>query len=185
MREQRVSTPDGRFWYVRRRWARRQLPGRRRKVYELSPAEREAVRVLPDSDDVADWYFRNFTVDAESWIVVVVGLGLVVVGLGLVVAVGGAVLIVERVVPFLVDNALVIAAGPAAVAALVLGDRLTRPWFIEAESGRMVQAPRRVWRVQGWWRARRVFRAVAEAVAEGRIDSKHGAIVFTDRPAKR
>lgn len=73
MREQRVSTPDGRFWYVPRRWARRQLPGRRRKVYELSPAEREAVRVLPDSDDVADWYFRNFTVDAESWIVAVVG----------------------------------------------------------------------------------------------------------------
>ena len=108
-----------------------------------------------------------------------------VVGLGLLVAVGGAVLIVERVVPFLVDNALVIAAGLAAVAALVLGDRLTRPWFIEAESGRMVQAPRRVWRVQGWWRARRVFRAVAEAVAEGRIDSEHGAIVFTDRPAKR
>ena len=66
MREQRVSTPDGRFWYVRRRWARRQLPGRRRKVYELSPAERAAVRVLPDSDDVADWYFRNFTVDARA-----------------------------------------------------------------------------------------------------------------------
>jgi hypothetical protein len=177
VREQRVSTPDGRFWYVRRRWARRQLPGRRRKVYELSRAEREAVRVLPDSDDVAGWYFRNFTVDAESWIVVVVGLGLLV-------AVGGAVLIVERVVPFLADNALVIAAGLAAVAALVLADRLTRPWFIEAESGRMVKAPRRVWRVQGWWRARRVFRAVAEAVAEGRIDSEHGAIVFTDRPAK-
>jgi glycosyltransferase involved in cell wall biosynthesis len=93
VREQRVSTPDGRFWYVRRRWARRQLLGRRRKVYELGPAEREAVRVLPDSYDVADWYFRNFSFDAESWIILVVGLaGLVAVGgavrVGLVATMG-------------------------------------------------------------------------------------------------
>ena len=178
MREQRVSTPDGRFWYVRRRWARRQLPGRRRKVYELGPAEREAVRVLPDSDDVADWYLRNFTFDAESWILLVIVLG------GLV-AVGGAVLIVERVLPFLADNALVIGAGLAAVTALVLADRLTRPWFIEAESGRLFQAPRRIWRVQGWWRAQRAFREVVEAIEEGRVDSEHGVIVFDDRPAGR
>ena len=178
MREQRVSTPDGRFWYVRRRWARRQLPGRRRKVYELGPAEREAVRVLPDSDDVADWYFRSFSFDAESWIILVVGLA------GLV-AVGGAVLIVERVVPFLAGNALVIGAGLAAVAALVLADRLTRPWLIEAESGRLFQAPRRIWRVQGWWRTQRAFREVVEAIEDGRVDSEHGVIVFDDRPAGR
>jgi hypothetical protein len=134
VREQRVSTPDGRFWYVRRRWARRQLPGRRRRVYELGPAERDAVRVLPDSDDMADWYFRNFSFDAESWIILAVGLG------GLV-AVGGAVLIVDRLVPFLADNALVIGAWLAGLAAVVLADRLTRPWFIEAESGRMFQHP--------------------------------------------
>jgi hypothetical protein len=178
VREQRVSTPDGRFWYVRRRWARRQLPGRRGKVYELGPAEREAVRVLPDSDDVADWYFRNFRFDAESWIILVVALG------GLV-AIGGAVLIVERVLPFLADNALMIGTGLAAVTALVLADRLTRPWFIEAESGRLFQAPRRIWRVHGWWRARRAFREVVEAIEEGRVDSEHGVIVFDDRPAGR
>jgi hypothetical protein len=178
VREQRVSTPDGRFWYVRRRWARRHLPGRRRKVYELGPAEREAVRVLPDSDDVGDWYLRNFTVDAESWIILVAGLGVLV-------AVGGAVLIVERVAPFLADNALVIGAGLAGLVAVVLADRLTRPWFIEAESGRLFQAPRRIWRVQGWWRARRAFREVVEAIQEGRVDSEHGVIVFDDRPAGR
>jgi hypothetical protein len=44
-------------------------------------------------------------------------------------------LVVERVVPFLVGNALPIGAGLAALAAVVLADRLTRPWFIEAESG--------------------------------------------------
>jgi hypothetical protein len=86
-------------------------------------------------------------------------------------------------VPFLVDHAVVIGAGLAGLAAVVLVDRLTRPWFIEAESGRLFQAPRRVWRVHGWWRARRAFRAVVEAVAEGRIDSEHGVIVFTDPSA--
>ena len=177
MREQRVSTPDGRFWYVRRRWARRQLPGRRRKLYELSPAEREAVRVLPDTDDVADWYVRSFGYEA-GWIYLAVGLVVLA-------AVGGAVLIVERVVPFLVDNALAIGVGLAGLAAVVLADRLTRPWLIEAESGRLFQAPRRIWRVQGWWRAQRAFRAVVEAIAEGRIDSEHGVIVFTDPSAGR
>jgi hypothetical protein len=175
VREQRVSTPDGRFWYVRRRWARRQLPGRRRKLYELSPAEREAVRVLPDTDDVADWYVRSFGYEA-GWIYLAVGLVVLA-------AVGGAVLIVERVVPFLVDNALAIGVGLAGLAAVVLADRLTRPWLIEAESGRLFQAPRRIWRVQGWWRAQRAFRAVVEAIAEGRIDSEHGVIVFTDPSA--
>jgi hypothetical protein len=177
VREQRVSTPDGRFWYVRRRWARRQLPGRRRKLYELSPAEREAVRVLPDTDDVADWYVRSFGYEA-GWIYLAVGLVVLA-------AVGGAVLIVERVVPFLVDNALAIGVGLAGLAAVVLADRLTRPWLIEAESGRLFQAPRRIWRVQGLWRAQRAFRAVVEAIAEGRIDSEHGVIVFTDPSAGR
>jgi hypothetical protein len=92
-------------------------------------------------------------------------------------------LVVERVVPFLVGNALPIGAGLAALAAVVLADRLTRPWFIEAESGRLVDPPRRIWRVSGWWRARRAFRVVVDAVAEGRIDSRYGVIVFTDRSA--
>ncbi len=179
MREQRVSTPDGRFWYVRRRWARRRLWGRREKVYELGPAEREAVRVLPDADDVADWYVGSFSFGSDD-----MSLILLVIGAAVLAAVGGAVLIVERVAPFLVDNALVIGPGLAGAAAIVLADRLTRPWFIEAESGRLFQAPRRVWRVQGWWRARRVFRAVVQAIAEGRIDSEHGVIVFTDRPGR-
>jgi hypothetical protein len=178
VREQRVTTPDGRVWYVRRRWARRQPPWRRRPDHELGPAELDDVPVLP-ADEVADSSLRFVHYDAELGLTLLLGLAVV----GLVAAVTGAVLVVERVVPFLVDHAVVIGAGLAGLAAVVLVDRLTRPWFIEAESGRLAQAPRRVWRVHGWWRARRAFRAVVEAVAEGRIDSEHGVILFTDPSA--
>ena len=173
-----MTTPDGRIWYVRRRWARRQPPWRRRPDHELGPAELDDVPVLP-ADEVADSFLDFVRYDLQLGIWLLLGLAV----LGLVAAVAGAVLVVERVVPFLVDHAVVIGAGLAGLAAVVLVDRLTRPWFIEAESGRLAQAPRRVWRVSGWWRAQRAFRAVAEAVAEGRIDSEHGVIVFTDPSA--
>jgi hypothetical protein len=178
VREQRVTTPDGRVWYVRRRWARRQPPWRRRADHELGPAEVDDLPLLP-ADEVAESFLRFVRYDLGEGLALLLGLAVLV----LVAAVAGAVLVVERVVPFLVDHAVVIGAGLAGLAAVVLVDRLTRPWFIEAESGRLFQAPRRVWRVHGWWRARRAFRAVVEAVAEGRIDSEHGVIVFTDPSA--
>jgi hypothetical protein len=56
VREERVTTPDGHIWYVRRRWAKRQLPWKRRAGYELSPAERDAVPILTDTDElVGPW----------------------------------------------------------------------------------------------------------------------------------
>jgi hypothetical protein len=178
VRVQRVTTPDGRVWFVRRRWARRQPPWRRRPDYELSPAERDDVPVLPPGE-IAESFLRFVHYDGGDAVALLLLLAVV----GLVVAVAGAVLVVERVMPFLVDNALPIGVGLAALAAAVLADRLTRPWFIEAESGRLVDPTRRIWRVSGWWRARRAFRAVVDAVAEGRIDSRYGVIVFTDRSA--
>jgi hypothetical protein len=66
------------------------------------------------------------------------------------------------------------------VAAAVLLDRLSRPWFIEAQSARLADAPRRIWRVQGWWRARHAFASVAAAIAEGRIGAEHGTLLLTD-----
>lgn len=178
MRVQWVTTPDGRVWFVRRRWARRQLRWRRRPDYELSPAERDEVPVLPPGE-IAESFLRFVNYQADD----AVALLLLLAVPGLVAAVAGAVLVVERVVPFLVGNALPIGAGLFALAAVVLADRLTRPWFIEAESGRLVDPPRRIWRVSGWRRARRAFRAVVDAVAEGRIDNRYGVIVFTDRSA--
>ena len=177
MREQRVTTPDGHVWYVRRRWAKRQLPWKRRADYELSPAERDAVPVLVDTDELLGPVIELFSIDAEAGVLIALAL-LALVALG-VFALAGVVR--EWVVPFLVANIGWIGATLAAIAILVLLDRLARPWFIEAESARLFHAPRRIWRIQGWWRSRRAFRAVAAAIAEGRIDNERGVLLFTER----
>jgi hypothetical protein len=170
-------TPDGRVWHVRRRWAKRQLPWRRRTIHELSPSERDAVRVLPDSGELVDSFGRFIHYDVEFGLFVVVALLVLAV-----LAVGVLVRATRTLVlPLLASNARLVAAVLAVAAASLLLDRLTRPWFIEAESARLVDAPRRIWRVQGWWRARRAFRSVAAAIADGRIDAEHGAVIFTDR----
>ena len=185
MREQRVTTPDGHVWYVRRRWAKRQLPWKRRADYELSPAERDAIPVLTDTDELlgplAAPLMGIFSVDAEVGLLVVLAL-LALVALGLFALAG---VVREWVVPFLVANIGWIAATLAAIGLLVLIDRLTRPWFIEAESARLFHAPRRIWRIQGWWRSQRAFRAVAAAIAEGRIDNERGVILFTEQSTAR
>jgi hypothetical protein len=176
VREQRVTTPDGRVWYVRRRWARRQRPWKRRPDHELSPTERDAIPVLPDIDGRIGPLGGLLSVDAEVGFLVAVAL--LAVGALAVVAAAGAV--VRWVVPFVVANAVWIGLALAATVAVVLIDRGTRPWFIEAESARLFHPPRRVWRVHGWRRCRRVFRALVAAIAEGRIDSERGVIVFSD-----
>ena len=176
MREQRVTTPDGRVWYVRRRWAKRQPPWKRPSDHELSPTERDAVPVLPDTDDLIGPLGGLFTVDAEVGLFLAVAL-LALGSLAVLVAVWA---VVHWVVPFVVANAVRVGLALVATAAVVLVDRFTRPWFIEAESARLFHPPRRIWRVRGW-RSRRVFRAVVAAIAEGRIDSEHGVIVFSDR----
>jgi hypothetical protein len=68
-----------------------------------------------------------------------------------VLVVGGLVWVVRAwLFPLLVDHAQLVAAALTATAAVVLVDRFTRPWFIEAESARLVDPLRRIWRVQGW-----------------------------------
>lgn len=99
-------------------------------------------------------------------------------GLAVLTAVGA---VVRWVVPLVVANAVWIGLALAAAVALVLVDWCTRPWFVEAESARLFHAPRRIWRVRGWWRSRRVIGAVVAAIADGRIDSEHGVVVFSDR----
>jgi hypothetical protein len=183
--EKRVTTPDGHAWNVRRRWAKRQLPWKRRADYELSPAERDAIPILTDTDELLGPLgiplIGLFSVDAEVGLFVAVALlALVVLG---VFALAGVVR--EWVVPFLVANIGWIGATLAAIGVLVVLDRLTRPWFIEAESARLFHAPRRIWRIQGWGRSRRAFRAVARAIAEDRIDHERGVILFTERSTAR
>jgi hypothetical protein len=185
VREKRVTTPDGQVWYVRRRWAKRQLPWKRAADYELSPAEHDAVPILTDTDELrgplAAPLIGLVSVDAEVGLFVILAL-LALVALGVFALVG---VVREWVVPFLVANVGWIGAALATIAVLVLLDRLTRPWFIEAESGRLFHAPRRIWRIHGWWRSRRAFRAVAAAITEGRIDNERGVILFTGRSTAR
>lgn len=177
MRERRVVTPDGHVWHVRRRWAKRRLPWRRRAASgELGPAEREAVPALPDGGEVLDAFGRLFNWDAEFGILA--ALGLLAVGL-LVLAVAVA-LTWSWVLPLVAANFLPIVVVLVLAGVVVLVDRLTRPWFIEAQSARLVGGPRRIWRVQGWWRARRAFAAVATAIAEGRIGAEHGIVLRAD-----
>lgn len=177
MREERVTTPDGHVWHVRRRWAKRQLPWKRRADHELSPAERDAVPIVADTDELLGPVVELFALDAEAGLLIVLAL-LALVALAVVTLVG---VVREWVVPFLVANIDWIGAILAAIAILVVLDRLTRPWFIEAQSARLFHAPRRIWRIQGWWRSRRAFRAVATAIAEGRIDNERGVMLFTER----
>ena len=177
MREKRITTPDGHVWYVRRRWAERQLPWKRRATYELSPAERDAVPIVADTDELLGPVVEFFSLDAEFGLLIVLAF-LALVALGVLALVG---VVREWVVPFLVANIGWIGATLAAIGVLVILDRLTRPWFIEAESARLFHAPRRIWRIQGWWRSRRAFRAVATAIAEGRIDNERGVILFTEQ----
>ena len=181
MREHRVTTPDGQIWYVRRRWAKRHLPWKRRADYELSPAERDALPILTDTDEFVGPLLGPliglFSVDAEVGLLVGLAL-LALVALGVFALVG---VLREWVVPFLAANIGWICATLAGIAILVALDRLTRPWFIEAESARLFHAPRRIWRIQGWWRSRRAFHAVATAIAEGRIDNERGVILLTER----
>jgi hypothetical protein len=185
VREQRVTTPDGHVWYVRRRWAKRQRPWKRRADHELGPTERDRVPIVTDTDELlgpmAAPLIGLFSVDAEVGLFVVLAL-LALVALGVFALVG---VVREWVVPFLVANIGWIGAVLATVAVLVLVDRLTRPWFIEAESARLFHAPRRIWRVHGWWRSRRAFRAVTAAIAEGRIDNQRGVVLFTERSTAR
>jgi hypothetical protein len=177
VREQRVVTPDGHVWHVRRRTAKRRPPWKRQPSYELSPVERDALPILPDADEGIESFGRLVDWDAEFALYVVVGIAvLAVVAIGVLVGLTRAWLL-----PLLAGNVSVVVAVPAVVVAVLLLDRLTRPWFIEAESARLVDAPRRVWRVQGWWRAGCAFRAVAAAIADGRIGAEHGVVIFSDR----
>jgi hypothetical protein len=176
-----VTTPDGHVWYVRRRWAKRQLPWKRRGDHELSSAERDGVPIVADTDELLGPVAEVFAFDAEGGLLLVLAL-LALAALGVLALIG---VVREWVVPFLVANAGWIGAALATMAVLRLLDRLTRPWFIEAESARLFHPARRIWRVHGWWRSRRAVQAVVAAIAEGRIDNERGVVLFTERSTAR
>jgi hypothetical protein len=71
-------------------------------------------------------------------------------------------LTVEYVLPWLLswlaDNARPVLWLIAAVAVAVGLNQLHRPWYVELQRQGLADAPRRVWRVQGWRRSGRLMR---------------------------
>jgi len=195
-REWRVVTPDGRVWHVRRRWAKRRLPWSRRPGQPTArfdadqelPAEEQIVPPLDglfsyagnDLDELGDFGFDQFHDErhAARMTVTVLAVGVVVAGI-LVAALVRYVL--PWLLPLLVASVRPILGVVAAVAVLVVLDRLQRPWFVELQRQGLADAPRRVWRVRGWRRSGRLINQLATAVREGRIDSERAAILFPGR----
>lgn len=189
-RERRVVTPDGRVWFVRRRWARRRPPWARRTRQPMTRVD--ADEELPAEEPVEPplWVVFEHAFDqlhddryAGQMLLIVLLAG--VAATGLLAAVLAAAT-VDHVLPWLLPvvaaNArpiLGVAATATVLAAvLVVVDRLRRPWFVELQRQGLSDAPRRVWRVKGWRRSERLMEEIAAAVREGRIDSEHAAILF-------
>jgi hypothetical protein len=189
-RERRVVTPDGRVWFVRRRWAKRPPPWARRSRRPVTRVD--ADEELPAEEPVEPplWAILEHAFDrlhgnryAGQMVLIVLLAGVAVTGLLTAVLAAATVdHVLPWLLPFVAANArriLGIAATATILAAmLVVADRLQRPWFVELQRQGLSDAPRRVWRVRGWRRSERLMDEIAAAVREGRIDSEHAAILF-------
>jgi hypothetical protein len=162
-RERRVVTPDGRVWHVRRRWAKRRLPWSRRPGQPATrfdadlklPAEEQIIPPLDglfsyagnDLDHLGERGFAMFHDErhAARMTVSVLAVGFVVAG---VLVAAFVRYLLPWLLPLLIANAWPILGVAAAVAVLVVLDRLQRPWFVELQRQGLSDAPRRVWRVR-------------------------------------
>ena len=93
-------------------------------------------------------------------------------------------LTVAHVLPWLVPrvtaHARPLLLGTAAVAVVVALNQLHRPWYVELQRQGLADAPRRVWRVQGWRRSGRLLATLTAAIREGRIDHRGAVILPAD-----
>jgi hypothetical protein len=141
-RGQRVSTPDGVQWRVRRRWLTRGM--RHRWAWRREAGENVASRLPWDS--ISDF-------DLAGGLLVIVGL--IVVTLVLI--------------PILLFGIELIIVGCFLAAGLVGRLLLGRPWVIEARVlGRSDQAQSLQWKVSGWRRSRQRIDDVVKELAAGR-----------------
>jgi hypothetical protein len=186
-----VLTPDGHVWFVRRRRARR------RPFWSPRPPERyHGEADLPDPDDqlpepgVMDLFTyaeddlgeRGFDRRYDDRAAAEVSLTFIAVAA--VLAVLLVWLTVAYVLPWLVPlvaaHARPLLAGAAVLAALVALNQLHRPWYVELQRQGLADAPRRVWRVQGWRRSGRLLDQLTAAVREGRVDPRGTVILPVD-----
>jgi hypothetical protein len=195
-RQQRVVTPDGHVWYVRRRWAKRRLPWSRHPGQQTArfdadqelPAEELVVPPLDglfsyagnDLDHLGERGFDRFHDErhaAGTMVWALVG-GFLAVG---IVVSAFVHYVLPWLLPLLVANVRPILGVAAGAGVLVILDRLQRPWFVELQRQGLSDAPRRVWRVRGRRRSTRLVNELATAIREGRIDSQRAAILFPGR----
>jgi hypothetical protein len=186
-----VLTPDGHVWFVRRRRARR------RPFWSPRPPERyHAEDDLPDpedqfpgpglmdmfnyaEDDLGERGFDRGYDDRAA-----ADVSLIFIAILGVVAVVLVWLTVSYVLPWLAPwvsgHARPLLIGAAALGALVALNQLHRPWYVELQRQGLADAPRRVWRVQGWRRSGRLMDQLTAAIRENRIDRRGTVILPAD-----
>ena len=187
----RVVTPDGYVWFVRRHRARRRpfwsrrFPERFHGEEEL-PAERLPAPGVLDlfttrGDDVQhptfDWRIEND--ETRLFNAVLIG-GAAVAVVALLVWLTTR-FVLPWLVPFVAANARPLAGAAAVLVVLAALNQLHRPWYVELQRQGLADAPRRVWRVQGWRRSGRLMDELTAAIREGRIDNERAVILLTDR----
>jgi hypothetical protein len=192
-RERRVATPDGYVWFVRRHRARRRPPwarrdrrrGERFHAEEELPAERPPTSGLlslfgSDGYDVAhptfDWRIEDDRLMAFN-AAMAIGAAVAVVGLLAWLTVR---YVLPWLVPLVVANVRPLLAVAATLVVLAALNQLHRPWYVELQRQGLADAPRRVWRVQGWRRSGRLMGELTVAIREGRIDNRRAVILLAD-----
>ncbi|HEY6708455.1 MAG TPA: hypothetical protein VJB61_12800 [Actinomycetota bacterium] len=190
-RGRRVVTPDGHVWFVRRRRARR------RPFWASRPPERyHGEDDLPDpdeqlpvpgvldlftyaEDDLGERGFdRSYDDRTAAWVSVFVIITLLAVaGLLAWLTVG---YVLPWLVPWVAAHARPLLTGAAVLVALAALNQLHRPWYVELQRQGLADAPRRVWRVQGWRRSGRLVATLTAAIREGRIDHRGAVILPAD-----
>jgi hypothetical protein len=193
-RGRRVVTPDGYVWFVRRRRARRRPFWSPRDRY---PERFHGEEELPDPDEKIplpgpldlfntrgedigqpgfDRYLESDRVKGGHAIVAIL-VATVVVGMAVWLV---ATYVLPWLVPLVVDHARPLLAGAAVLAVLAALNQVHRPWYVELRRQGLADAPRRVWRVQGWRRSGRLMGELTAAIREGRIDRRRAVILRTD-----
>jgi hypothetical protein len=188
----RVVTPDGYVWFVRRHRARRRPFWSRRR-----PERFHGEDELPDPDEkiplpgpmdlfttrgehLGELGFRRFTYDDREAAITAQWAILATLFLVVLLVWLTATHVLPWLVPLVMANARLLAGVAAALAVLAALNQLHRPWYVELQRQGLADAPRRVWRVQGWRRSGRLIGELTAAIREGRIDNERAVILLTD-----
>ena len=194
-RGRRVMTPDGYVWFVRRRrarrrpfWSRRDRDrGERFHGEDELPDEPLPIPGVMDmftyaEDDLGERGFDRYYDDRRA---ARVSVFVLTVGVFLVAGLAWATVtyVLPWLVPLVVDNARPILAAATALVVLLALNQVHRPWYVELQRQGLADAPRRVWRVQGWRRSGRLMGELTAAIRDGRIDGR-GAVILRQDPGR-